>query len=89
MNAVEATSPKIRLQARTEKIGSSVIGQAPSITAPAISAIGRLRFKPLSIAASRAHDLAGNQVWIVQQATSAHDISSSAVADGIGGVIVC
>ena len=52
MNAVETTSPKISDQASPLNTGSRVIGQAPSIAAPAVSRIGRNRTAPLSISAS-------------------------------------
>jgi len=42
----------MRLQARPEKIGSRVIGHAPSSAAPAVSTIGRSRCAPLSAIAS-------------------------------------
>ena len=49
---VEANSPKISDQARPEKIGSMMIGTAPSMAAQAVSRIGRRRTTRLSIIAS-------------------------------------
>jgi hypothetical protein len=51
VNAVEAKIPKMKVHARPEKIGSSVITADPSIAAAAVSAIGRRRMVPASMIA--------------------------------------
>ena len=47
VNAVEAERPKMRAQARPEKIGSNVMGQAPKAVDMAVNKIGRMRIAPL------------------------------------------
>jgi len=49
---VDAQSPKIRAQARPEKTGSSVMGQAPIAVVQAVSNIGRILIAPLRRIAS-------------------------------------
>jgi hypothetical protein len=50
---VEASNPNIRVQARPEKIGSSVMGQAPkAVVVAAVSRMGRMRMAPLCKIAS-------------------------------------
>jgi hypothetical protein len=53
VKAVDAARPKMRAQARPEKMGSRVMGQAPRAVVTAVSRMGRMRAAPLCSTASR------------------------------------
>jgi len=60
----EANKPKIRAQARPEKIGSRVIGQAPKAVVIAVNTIGRMQIAPLCRIASFTSIFSASESWI-------------------------